>query len=635
MTEERISKKGNCYQCGKSFSKTAMKNHVLKEHNAGGEDSFLLKIESAEYKDFWLYIDIQKSKKIEYIDKFLRNIWLECCGHISRFADSYSSHGNIGKTRTVGSFNAGDEIYYEYDMGTPTGIYIKFMTEIKRPKQMNSVRLLARNTAPALNCSVCGEKAEYICTECMYDEDETVGSLFCKKCYVNHEHGDMILPLTNSPRSGECGYTGEQDLYGFTGDLNRDRETSIGKIRRYERVYTGDDTNDTNDIKDIKDIRDTKTSNIESNPNSFAESMAMLEELFAGNLNESDLTDDNLLKILGGFKNTLITPGIPVFTLKEIYAAKSIAALREIAEMEDIKNYSKLKKNELIEAITANHLGGDELKSVFLILTEQEFELFSNNLDRDFFITDESIFESVIPIAARVFVIFSSGGKYIGVIPKEIKELYKNLSDEGLLEKRRKSQNIVKYAKAAANLYGVINIKDFTGLFNEYNGLKIDCKDMEHTLEALGLGKAPYGVMDGYLINNSLYDSVEVSKNVKYIAGLQKNKARYIPSNEEFLKYEDADYYEETDELLAFKENLGKNGFKETEILEEMLTEMNWSIKNGLGKPLDFMRILSGVGYKHKSKNSAEKTIELALAMYGRTRMWINNGFSPNEAKYL
>jgi len=240
MAEQRVSKNGNCYQCGKTFGAAAMKNHVLKEHNNGEEESFLLKIESAEYKDYWLYIDIPKSKKIEYIDKFLRDIWLECCGHMSRFAASYNSYGNIGKTRTVGSFKAGDEIYYEYDMGTTTGVYIKFIGEIARPKQASSVRLLARNTAPALNCSVCGSPAQFICTECMYDPDESVGSLFCEKHSKKHDHDDMMLPLANSPRNGECGYTGEQDLYGFKGDLNRDRETSVGKLRRYQWVYTGD-----------------------------------------------------------------------------------------------------------------------------------------------------------------------------------------------------------------------------------------------------------------------------------------------------------------------------------------------------------------------------------------------------------
>ncbi len=46
--------KGNCYLCGAELGKTAMKNHILKEHN-GPEDSqecCLLKIEGADDKDY-------------------------------------------------------------------------------------------------------------------------------------------------------------------------------------------------------------------------------------------------------------------------------------------------------------------------------------------------------------------------------------------------------------------------------------------------------------------------------------------------------------------------------------------------------------------------------------------------------
>ncbi|MCL1795045.1 MAG: hypothetical protein FWG34_14420 [Oscillospiraceae bacterium] len=224
MAEERASKNGNCYICKKTFGETAMKNHVLKEHNTGAEESFLLKIESADFKDYWLYIDMPKSKNLGSLDKFMRDIWLECCGHMSRFAASGRSHGNIGKTRTIGSFNAGDKVFYEYDMGTTTGLYIKFIGENRRPKQSAAVRLLARNIAPELPCFICGSQAEFVCAECMYEPDESVGAVFCKQHSEEHEHDDTMMPITNSPRSGECGYTGELDIYTF-------EDKNAGKIK--------------------------------------------------------------------------------------------------------------------------------------------------------------------------------------------------------------------------------------------------------------------------------------------------------------------------------------------------------------------------------------------------------------------
>jgi hypothetical protein len=409
MTEQNVSKNGNCYVCGETFGEIAMKNHVLKKHNTGSEESFLLKIESADFRDYWLYLDIPKSKKLEALDKFLRDIWLECCGHMSRFAASHRSYGNIGKNRTIGSFKTGGKIFYEYDMGTTTALDIKFLGEVKRPKQNEGVRLLARNIAPVLKCFLCDNPAEFVCAECMYDPSESVGAVFCKKHGAKHEHDDLMMPITNSPRSGECGYTGELDKYIFD-------EKNIGKIKSFER----------NEPKGRWKAPVIDISGPKMDSSQILESVDMLSEIFS-DFDESNLTEDAAMEVFGKMKNLFVTPGKPVFTLKEIYAAKSVAALREICEMEEVKSYSRMKKPELIDAIIENHINSNEVKSVFLLLNDYEFKLFNDNLDNDSFVVDENIFGSMIPIAARVFVIFESGEEYHCVIPKEIKELYKTI----------------------------------------------------------------------------------------------------------------------------------------------------------------------------------------------------------------
>ncbi|MCM1525550.1 MAG: hypothetical protein NC120_13975 [Ruminococcus sp.] len=78
--------KGNCYLCGNELGKTAMKNHILKEHSEKeGQECRLLKIEGAYNKNYWLYVDIPTSSALSTLDNFLRKIWLECCGHMSAF----------------------------------------------------------------------------------------------------------------------------------------------------------------------------------------------------------------------------------------------------------------------------------------------------------------------------------------------------------------------------------------------------------------------------------------------------------------------------------------------------------------------------------------------------------------------
>ena len=203
---------GNCYLCGAELGKTAMKNHILKVHRGKDDDQkcYLLKIEGLYNKNYWLFIDVPIDKTLATVDAFLRRIWLECCGHLSEFTDS--AHNEIGSARKVGSFSVGDTLCHEYDFGSTTETVVTFVGETTRKKQKEPIRLLARNKPPVFICDVCGKPADYICTECVYDSDNP---FYCEACSVVHEHEEMFLPVTNSPRMGECGYEGELDVYEF------------------------------------------------------------------------------------------------------------------------------------------------------------------------------------------------------------------------------------------------------------------------------------------------------------------------------------------------------------------------------------------------------------------------------------
>ena len=182
-----------------------MKNHILKEHVEEGEqECYLLKIEGAYAKEYWLFVDIAKDKSLSSLDTFLRHIWLECCGHMSRFS--------LGKARKIGSLTIGDQIKHEYDMGTTTECIITVVANSVRPIQKPAVRVLARNEPIEANCVICGSPAELLCHECVWSSEN---ACYCPKCAISHEHDDMMMPLTNSPRNGECGYGGELDVFIF------------------------------------------------------------------------------------------------------------------------------------------------------------------------------------------------------------------------------------------------------------------------------------------------------------------------------------------------------------------------------------------------------------------------------------
>jgi len=222
--------RGNCIYCGKEYTRGGMSRHLaacserqtaLDQAPNGRARSgtiYHLQVQDAWGGDFWLHLEMPGWQKLQQLDSYLRAIWLECCGHLSGFTISNVFYtqlldGGMGWREerdmnvAVGRlFAPGMEIPYEYDFGTTSELTIKVVREREGKWQGNPIKLMARNKLMDLECANCGKPAEFICNDCMWDQEEW---LYCEACLDEHEHGDeMAMPIVNSPRMGMCGYVG-------------------------------------------------------------------------------------------------------------------------------------------------------------------------------------------------------------------------------------------------------------------------------------------------------------------------------------------------------------------------------------------------------------------------------------------
>lgn len=166
-----------------------------------------------------MHIEAPEDAKLRDLDGFLRDIWLECCGHLSAFnikEVSYSSSpqrdfDERSMAVKLGEvLEAGMKFSHEYDFGTTTELSLRVVSEQEDVMRGKSIRLLARNEPPRIACRSCGKDASNVCAECVWSGD----GWFCGECAAEHECGEeMLLPVVNSPRVGMCGYTGT--AYGF------------------------------------------------------------------------------------------------------------------------------------------------------------------------------------------------------------------------------------------------------------------------------------------------------------------------------------------------------------------------------------------------------------------------------------
>jgi hypothetical protein len=205
--------KGKCSRCGKEYTRAGMAKHLAKCLTAEGQatkgerkNCLHLQVSAKFTSAYWLHLQVDADATLKTLDGFLRDIWLECCGHMSMF---HVGHREIGMNRKLSSlFSPGTSIEYDYDMGDTTSLEIKAMNSFQgMVAPGKAVAILARNQPPEIACDSCGKgPAVRICPECQWEGE---GGL-CKTCAANHECGDeeYLLPVVNSPRTGVCGYVG-------------------------------------------------------------------------------------------------------------------------------------------------------------------------------------------------------------------------------------------------------------------------------------------------------------------------------------------------------------------------------------------------------------------------------------------
>jgi hypothetical protein len=211
--EEELKSEGKCLYCDKMFPQNEIGKHLAKhlsdkeksDNNRTTQTFCHIVVDAGEY---FIHLLVKGDASMKVIDSFLKDIWLECCGHMSGFG-----HNNFKVSmnhKVIDVFDTRIKIFHDYDYGTTTRVFLKGLKNY----QLNlkeKIILLSRNEPLKLMCATCKKKpAVNICTTCNYDDY----SFFCESCSEKHEKvcedfaDYSSMPIVNSPRMGECGYTG-------------------------------------------------------------------------------------------------------------------------------------------------------------------------------------------------------------------------------------------------------------------------------------------------------------------------------------------------------------------------------------------------------------------------------------------
>ena len=219
---------GECYLCGENVVKRSMTRHAkkcLRNYPVKGDSCSLyhLVVEGKYEPEYWLQLEIPGDAELDELDSFLRDVWLECCGHMSSFQigqvsylDNPLSNGGMSLIREEEGFDCEiqeklslkDTFFYSYDFGSTTKLKLRVVEVREGVPLKDGVVMLARNLAPSYECFKCRKPATVVRAS---GWGASIEDLFCEKCAKREIGEGMALPLVNSPRSGTYAYCGPSE----------------------------------------------------------------------------------------------------------------------------------------------------------------------------------------------------------------------------------------------------------------------------------------------------------------------------------------------------------------------------------------------------------------------------------------
>lgn len=190
---------------------------------------------------------------------------------------------------------------------------------------------------------------------------------------------------------------------------------------------------------------------------------------------------------------------------------------------------------------------------------------------------------------------------------------------------------VIDYIIALTNLYGLVHKGKVIEIYNMQNADKIDYG----VIQSIIINKKQY-LVDKYVYIHGdyfVYLSIIVAGTFEEELRAKKGKPFYIPKKEELLKYKDSTYFEVTKEYEELLNFLKKMFFRKSRA-EDLCREIQMycqSFKAMENLPLLFEE----KKIRFKNKKQLDELTRLIRDFANNTRIWQNNGYTPNELDEL
>ncbi|EKQ52284.1 MULTISPECIES: SEC-C metal-binding domain-containing protein [unclassified Clostridium] len=595
--------KGKCYYCNKELTErtikrhmkscTAMKKNIEEKTLQKGRKrkQFIISVKPKyEASEYCIYLSIDASLGLVHIDQFIRDVWVECCGHLSGFTINREFYQDDDMNIKISEvLSVGEKFEYEYDFGSTTYLNLEVVDVIDVSKEFTQIEIIARNNEIEYKCEKCGEKAKYF----NHEESEWL----CENCI--NEEADFIdqFDYCNSPRDGVCGYRGDKESENkyLPGNTNKYKlnKKKVKKQENYDNIFDYD------------------------------------EDLLRDLLSVEDLAG----KFQKDFENTvdeLFTKGKYSFEISDLIKGLNKDDLYEIADGLRISDIRGLKKKELTDRILSEY--EEAVGKIINLFDEERYKFLKKYADNSGVQVvnqdDENEIDKIQYFFSKgiLFASRNNNDKPVMLMPAITQNLIKEKNNLEYRKLIKENSEIINLYRGMNRAYGIVSLNDIEKLFSRYGLEEAKKLKIEEILREAEYYYDEYEKIEDYLVNS------EIAMWWMLLAEIEGENLEYTTiSKEELLSMAEEDWIHKSKAGKTFAKEFINLFDIDKETLSELTEALAIDIQDkDMEEILD--EILESLGEADKNNQEARDAIVSIVGKFIRNiRLWKYRGATINE----
>lgn len=306
-----------------------------------------------------------------------------------------------------------------------------------------------------------------------------------------------------------------------------------------------------------------------------------------------------------------------------------VAGLQEIAKELDVECASKMKKQELVDAIANKVTNPQTLYQMAMAAPEKAYQLAS-------VLAFGKKMKGKVP-SKREYAYFQERGCVFlstdedvvsCVMPAEVRTAFEQAKKLGLAAKRERVALCGKYLRAMVNLYGVLSRGRALELFAKCGEKPMNTAELQEIVEHYGNRENSFYADETYLYHELLHeDNAYLS-----VAQRQEGKRIYQPDKYDLVKYADDLYYENTVQMIRLKKFLLTYTKLDEISVQQLVDEIHMCVL--MERTMnEILKLMENSKVTMPNKDKAGEMVRLLVGVMNNTRLWSNNAMTCEELR--